>query len=97
MKRKQLNNNQGKPHNKQASQFTKNPKNTQQIWSEERENIYKFWLSLADRNRTPMLIVNKADLLQRMKDQSKQNLCTCDACVRRGYFNFLIFFIFDEF
>ena len=57
-----------------------------QKWQQEREEIVRFWLSLADSERRKMLIIDKHDLLQRMKDQSRQTMCHCEACSRRGNF-----------
>ena len=60
-----------------------------QTWVEDREGIVRFWLSLGNESRKKMLVIEKEDLLQRMKDQSRQTLCHCEACARRGYSTYI--------
>eukprot|EP00158_Paraphelidium_tribonemae_P005129 Partr_v1_DN27179_c0_g1_i4_m15818 putative May act as a negative regulator of salt tolerance (By similarity) len=60
--------------------------NSAMAWASDREELVRFWLGLADEHRRQILTVEKCDLLQRMKEQSRLNVCHCDACSRRGVF-----------
>lgn len=74
------------PLPRQPSAMRHNKAKQDRIWNtstqEERERIKEFWLSLTEEERKGLLKIEKAAVLNKMKEQQKHS-CSCTVCGRK--------------